>query len=95
MFSVCAPDFVGLSVDQALTLADSVGVRVSAADEDAAPLTERFGVVTAQNPPAGVALPAGADIVVTTVDGPGDAGAREPRRPLPVCGPTWAGAESA
>lgn len=81
---VRAPDLVGLSVDDALKLAEHAGVDIEASGPGDVPLIARSGVVIAQDPPAGIEMVRGGVVLVTVDDGPGGTHVREPRRPSPT-----------
>jgi hypothetical protein len=89
---VWSPDLVGLSVGDALVRAESVGVLLEGPKPDGLPVFARTGVVTAQDPPAGIEMANRGIVVVTIQDDPGGAPVREPR-PLPPHGLTAAEAD--
>jgi beta-lactam-binding protein with PASTA domain len=82
---VITPDVVGMVVDRARKVAQAAGVVLAQPDPDGPPLAEltwqRPVTVLRQDPPAGTVLRRWESVVVTWA--PGEAGVREPRRPLP------------
>ena len=83
------PNLVGLTVPVAREVGHESGIVVTGADLDGPPLGAQtwpgIWVVTAQDPTAGHTLRRGAPVTVTFEKFPedGQAGDREPRRPLP------------
>ena len=82
---VYVPDVVGMVVDDARKVAQTVGVALAQPDADGPPLgalTWRLPViVTSQDPPAGTLIRRHHSVVVTW--GSELSGVREPRRPVP------------
>jgi beta-lactam-binding protein with PASTA domain len=82
---VLIPDVVGMVVDDARKLAQTVGITLAQPDADGPPLsalTWRLPVVvTSQDPPAGALIRRNHSVVVTWSSEL--SGVREPRRPAP------------
>ncbi len=82
---VMVPDVVGMLVDDARKVAQTVGIVLAQSDADGPPLsalTWRLPViVTSQSPPAGTLIRRYHSVVVTWGSELG--GVREPRRPVP------------
>ena len=76
---VAVPDVVGLQWDDALVILRGVQLKALHADGPAG----AGGLVTAQQPDAGLVVPRGSSITLWVRRGPGSAGVREPRRPKP------------
>lgn len=77
------PDLVGLSGWEARQAGQDLGLVVIPDPEDPTPANWEAGTVRRQRPPAGMGVPWGAFVVVWTEGGPGSAGDREPRNPVP------------
>jgi hypothetical protein len=81
--TVVVPDLVGQAAPDAGELGRRAGLRVVGPDGDPGSLDELDGPVVRQRPEPGVVARRGADVMVWTSGPGGDAGVREPRRPVP------------
>lgn len=80
-----APGFVGLTVDEALSIALSCQIMLVASD--GSDVLRRFGVVVGQKPHPGEDLLSESEPVIVTIsDDRGEAGVREPLEPRPPAG---------
>ena len=78
---VVLPDVVGLTLGEARSVLEGMGLVPVGPDPQAAPLAD--GVVVDQRPLPGTVLAIGSPVMVWVERGPGSAGVRKPRRPTP------------
>ena len=81
--TVVVPDLRGLTAPEAGRMGQLAGVRVVGPTGDAPWLNQLEGTVIGQHPEAGSGVARHSEVTVWTSGPGGDAGVREPRRPLP------------
>ncbi len=77
------PDLLGLTTLEARRVGLRAGLCVVGPDGDSRSLSQLHGPVIRQHPEAGTIFDLRAEVTVWTSDPGGDAGVREPRRPIP------------
>ncbi|WP_283132867.1 PASTA domain-containing protein [Rhizohabitans arisaemae] len=82
---ITVPDFRGMQALDAWLAGHEIGLLLQGPDPDGPqPLTH--GRVVGQHPFPGTRVPRWSVVTVTLRDDPGNAGVREPRRPIPPAG---------